>query len=107
MKIKINTNPTGIFTLHGILQSMEQVKPNNKGQKVLRCVLLDVADKIATKERDLRRKMGLFDGKKKIDVTLKYSQAYYLNQLLNGYICEGDLENAAIYHINSQLGSKL
>lgn len=108
MKIELKTNPDGIITLKNVLQGVYNSEPQAKLEKVVKCVLMDVVDKIESKAKDLQRKQSLFDTKKKISLSLKYSQAFYLSQfLLNLPSVDNDFQKAQVIKIINFLDQKL
>lgn len=108
MKIELKTNPDGIITLKNVLQGVYNSEPQTKLEKVVKCVLMDVVDKIETKAKDLQRKQSLFDTKKKISLSLKYSQAFYLAHfLLHLPESENDFEKNQVHKLILQLDQKL
>lgn len=108
MKIELKTNPDGIITLKTILQNVYSSEPHSKIEKVVKCVLMDVVDKVENKAKDLQRKHSLFDTKKKVTLTLKYSQAFYLSHfLLNLPEIENDFQRAQISKILTLIDQKL
>lgn len=108
MKIELKINPDGIITLQSILQNVYSSEPHTKLEKVVKCVLMDVVDKVENKAKDLQRKHSLFDAKKKVTLSLKYSQAFYLvHFLLNLSPIENEFKKAQISKIISILDQKL
>lgn len=82
MKIEIKLNPDNIVILNNVLSGVYSSNPSTKTGKITKCILMDVCDKIASKKKDLERKQTLFDSKKKVTLSLKYSQAFYLSHFL-------------------------
>jgi len=108
MKIELKTNPDGIITLKNVLQGVYNSEPQTKLEKMVKCVLMDVVDKIESKAKDLQRKQSLFDTKKKISLSLKYSQAFYLAHfLLNLPSVDNDFQKAQVIKIINFLDQKL
>ena len=108
MKIELKTTPDGVITLKNVLQGVYNSEPQTKLEKMVKCVLMDVVDKIESKAKDLQRKQSLFDTKKKVSLILKYSQAFYLaNFLLSLPESENDFEKNQVHQLINQLDQKL
>lgn len=107
MKIEIKTNSDGIMVLAQALSPVYHANPIDKIERVKQCILMDVVDKVTSKTKELKRKATLFDTKKKVKITLKYSQAYFLSEYLKEIEPTNPYQRACIYKIEEQINTKL
>lgn len=108
MKIELKINPDSIVVLSQVLQGVYSSDAVTKIERVTKCILMDVYDKVSNKAKDLQRKQSLFDAKKKVTLSLKYSQAFYLSQfLLHLSSCENEYQKAQISKLINLLDQKL
>lgn len=108
MKIELKINPDAIMVLSALLSGVYASNPQIKLEKVIKCVLMDVYDKVQNKEKDLQRKQSLFDAKKKVTLSLKYSQAFYLSHfLMNLPAIENDFQKSQVIKLINLIDQKL
>lgn len=108
MKIELKLNPDGIIVLAQLLSGVYTTQSYTTLENVRKCVLMDVYDKLTTKAKDLQRKQSLFDSKKKVTLSLKFSQAYYLLQFLNNIdLFANEFKKIQIQKIINLLDQKL
>jgi len=108
MKTELKINPDGIIVLSQLLSGVYTSQSFTTLEKVRKCILMDVYDKLTTKAKDLQRKQTLFDTKKKVTFSLKFSQAYYLLQFLNNIdLFDNEFQKVQIQKIINLLDQKL
>lgn len=83
MKIELKINPDAVIVLSQKLAGVYIANPHTTVEKVVKCILMDVFDRVSAKAKDLQRKQSLFDSKKKVTLSLKFHQAYYLHKFLD------------------------
>jgi len=108
MKIELKLNTDAIIVLSQKLAGVYIANPNTTPEKVMKCVLMDVFDKVSAKAKDLQRKQSLFDSRKKVTLSLKFHQAYYLYEFIKDIeMFETDFQAAQIQKIFNLLDQKL
>lgn len=108
MKIELKLSTDGIIVLSQVLSSAYTANPIGNHEKVMKCVLMDVFDKVSTKAKSLQRKQSLFDTKKKVTLSLKFSQAYYLYHFIKDIeMYDNDFQAAQIQKVFNVLDQKL
>ena len=74
-------------TINASAQLLEQVynlsTPLGQSEKVVRSIAYDVAETMLSKQKSIRKKLNLFDAKKKHKVSLKFHEAFALYNILN------------------------
>ncbi len=108
MKIELKINTDAILELSQRLSGVYMASPNTTPEKVMKCVLMDVVDKVSAKAKELQRKQSLFDSKKKVTISLKFHQAYFLNEFLNKEVLfENEFQKVQVQKITNILDQKL
>jgi len=108
MKTELKLIPDNIILLSKLLSGAYTSQTFTLLEKVSKCNLMDVYDKVSAKAKELQRKQSLFDSKKKVTLSLKVSNAYYLYQfLINHYPVDNDYYKAQIEKIKNQLAERL
>lgn len=108
MKIELKLNSDAIIALSQKLSGVYIAYPLTTSEKVMKCVLMDVFDRVSTKAKGLQRKQSLFDSKKKVTLSLKFHQAYYLYEFIKGIeMFDTDFQATQIQKIINLLDQKL
>lgn len=110
MKVKLKVSSHEMMYLEEKLKPIVATRPQEvkKEQMNAFSIMLDVTDKVVAKASKLSRSIDLFDNKKKHDVTLKYHEAFSLEQFLIGLPEETDafkrnLSTKLIAQLNQKL----
>ncbi|MCB6131652.1 hypothetical protein LIT53_12255, partial [Flavobacterium psychrophilum] len=84
MKVELKLNAD---TINAAARLLEQVydlpAPLGQNDKIIRSIAYDVADAMLSKQKTIRKKINLFDAKKKYKTSLKYHEAFALYNILN------------------------
>src|SRR5690554_965089 len=108
MKTELKLNTDAIIVLSKLLSGVYLGQPLTTLERVSKCVLMDVFDKVSAKAKDLQRKQSLFDSRKKVTLSLKFHQAYYLYEFIKDVeMFENDFQAAQIQKIFNLLDQKL
>lgn len=84
VKIKLKLTPDTVIALAKLLAYPPSLFPVQKTveQKLLLSYTYELSDKLTNKSRKLLRSVDLFNTKKKTSLTLKYHEAWALEQLI-------------------------
>jgi len=83
MKIEININTDTLIALNSVLKQVYELPvSNDKRENVYKSIGFDLADKFDKKCKTRVKKADLFDSKKKTKFTLKYHEAWALEEIL-------------------------
>lgn len=84
MKIKLKLTPDTVLALDKILSYPAELLPATKTveEKLLLSYAYELSDKFTGKSKKLLRSIDLFNNKKKVSFTLKYHEAWALEQLI-------------------------
>ena len=108
MKTELKLNPDAIIVLSQVLSGVYTANPIANYEKVMKCILMDVFDKVTAKAKELQRKQSLFDSKKKVTLSLKFHQAYYLYEFIKDIeMFDNDFQATQIRKIFNLLDQKL
>lgn len=98
MKTELNLTPDNILVLDTVLSDICSSQPITTLEKVNKCILIDVFKIVNRKAGEQKIKQtALFDKKKKVKLSFKISEAYYLLQFLNNIDLFNDTETK--FHI--------
>jgi hypothetical protein len=73
--IKSKPTPDQIIVLEKLMEQLPNFQPLSRDNKVIRSILVEVAEKIHTRYRKLVRSSDLFTSDKTIGLELKYHEA--------------------------------
>lgn len=83
MKIEIKLSNDALLAINHLLKWLYDSEPSqDKKEKVFKSIGYDVADKFDAKAKSLVKKASLFDDKNKPKLTLKFHEAWALEQIL-------------------------
>ncbi len=82
MTIKFETTPDAISAVNEMLNDIIKAPALNIDSKVAKSVAYDISDKFSSRQKAINKKADLFQAKKKYGITLKFHEAYALQQIL-------------------------
>jgi hypothetical protein len=84
MKVELKLTPDTINAAARLLEKVYDLPaPLGQSEKIIRSIAYDVADAMLSKQKTIRKKLNLFDAKKKHKISLKYHEAFALYNILN------------------------
>lgn len=94
MKIKLKLTPDTILALDSLFEGFcnNNLAGKTKEQKTLLSIAYDLADTFQKQANKVVRSTDLFNSKKKLGVSLKYYQAWALEQIIRQMPDPGDNE---------------
>lgn len=81
MKLKIT--PDQIMVLEKLMNQLSDYNAEQELQKVAKSILFDISDKIHARYRKIIKTNDLFNSNKKIDLELKYHEAFAVKVFIN------------------------
>lgn len=87
MKVELKITSDTINATARLLEQLYDL-PTPLGQRetIIRSIAYDVADAMLSKQKSVRKKLNLFDAKKKYKISLKFHEAFALYNILNELI---------------------
>lgn len=83
MKIELKLSNDSLIAINHLLKWLyESENSQDKKEKVFKSIGYDLSDKFDAKAKSLVKKATLFDSKKKIKFSLKFHEAWALEQIL-------------------------
>ena len=87
MKVELKLTADTINAAARLLEKVYDLPaPWGQSEKIIRSIAYDVADAMLSKQKSIRKKLNLFDAKKKYKISLKYHEAFALYNILNELI---------------------
>lgn len=84
MKVELKLTADTINAAARLLEKVYDLPaPLGQSEKIIRSIAYDVADTMLSKQKTIRKKLNLFDAKKKHKISLKYHEAFALYNILN------------------------
>ena len=84
MKVELKLTADTINAAARLLEKVYDLPaPLGQSEKIIRSIAYDVADAMLSKQKTIRKKLNLFDAKKKHKISLKYHEAFALYNILN------------------------
>ena len=79
MKIKLKLSTDALLACDRLLQNVYEVNSRlGTEMRVMQSIVIDIAERMGKKARAFIVKQGLFDAKKKHEITLKFHEAWAL-----------------------------
>lgn len=83
MKVELKLTADTINAAARLLEKVYELPaPLGQSEKIIRSIAYDVADTMLSKQKTIRKKLNLFDAKKKHKISLKYHEAFALYNIL-------------------------
>lgn len=88
MKIKLKLTPDTILAIDGLLSRFYAINTvgSTKSERVLLSIMYELAEIFEKRAKKIIRSTDLFNAKKKISITLKYHEAWALEQIIRDII---------------------
>ena len=84
MKVELKLTADTINAAARLLEKVYDLPaPLGQSEKIIRSIANEVADAMLSKQKTIRKKLNLFDAKKKHKISLKYHEAFALYNILN------------------------
>ena len=111
MKVELNITSDTLFAINDLLDKIYQLPVSlDKRENVYKSIGYDVADKISTRAKTQIKKANLFQNKK-IKFTIKYHEAWALEEILKDLLSfftpDNDYHQNLIQNLINQLNQKL
>ena len=110
MKIELKLNADTINAAARILEQVYDLPaPLGQNEKLIRSIAYDVAETMLSKQNSVRKKLSLFDSKKKHKISFKYHEAFALYNIINdlNYIFPDDYTRIILSKLVSEIHQKL
>ncbi|MCP1997280.1 hypothetical protein [Flavobacterium sp. HSC-61S13] len=110
MKIDLKLNKETLIVVSNLLQELYCLEnTSNPKQKIYRSIGFDLAEKFEVKAKGLIKKNSLFDLNKKVNMSLKFHEAWALEIILNELcvMLDNHYNQIVVNLIISELNQKL
>lgn len=111
MKVKLTASKDAYVLVAHLLNKVYDLPVSSiERENVYKSIAMDLSDKFEAKSRVIKKSTSLLTFKKKADITLKYHEAWALEQVLHDILRETTLDtyqnsllNAFLNHLNQKL----
>ncbi|HLT52757.1 MAG TPA: hypothetical protein VKZ97_02645 [Flavobacteriaceae bacterium] len=110
MKTELKLSTDALLACNIMLQEVyESPKPVSKQNRIALSIVFDVAEKVGTKARNVLKKHSLFDTEKKHKITLKFHEAWALEEIIRSNVSKINnvYQNSLLTNIADTINQKL
>jgi hypothetical protein len=84
MKIKLTLSKDTVLTVYNMLNQLYNLPVSNiQRENIYKSIGFDLADKFESKAKELKKNSNLLNQKNKVEMTLKFYQAWALHEIIH------------------------